>query len=123
MIKVEPIIGVSDVRKSSDWYQNLFDLRSGHGGDSFEMLADQNGQTILNLHIWGEHEHPTLSRTTNNGKGLIIYIKVDNLDETWKLVNQLKPEIDFEPTLSKNSGLMEFAIWDLDGYYLLVTAE
>lgn len=122
-MKLEPIIGVKNVQKSSEWYQKIFELQSGHGGDTFEILNDKNGNTIMNLHIWGAHEHPTLSDSKNNGNGLILYFKVDDLNKAWKKVNELNATIDFEPTLNTNSGLKEFALIDLDNYYLLVSEK
>ena len=40
MIRTEPIIGVKDVEKSSNWYQKLLGCKSNHGGQYFEILAE-----------------------------------------------------------------------------------
>ncbi len=123
-MKIEPILGVKNVQKSSEWYQEVFNLTSGHGGDTFEMLNDKDGQTILCLHVWGEHEHPTIHKSNHsNGNGLILYFKVDDLKMIWQKVNATNTKIEFEPTLNENSGKTEFAIRDLDGYYLLVSKK
>lgn len=50
MIRTETIIGVADVVKSSNWYQSLLGFKSSHGGDAFEILADQDDTVILCLH-------------------------------------------------------------------------
>lgn len=61
MAKLETIIAVKDVAKSSKWYQGLLGLKSTHSGGNFEMLADKNGSVILCIHRWGEHDHPTMT--------------------------------------------------------------
>jgi hypothetical protein len=121
MIRTEPIIGVKDVEKSSNWYQKLLGCKSNHGGQYFEILADENGTVILNLHKWEEHGHPTLSNPKLAGNGLILYFRVDSLDEIWENVKNLNAKIEEEPNLNQNSGKMEFSIRDLDNYYLTIS--
>jgi len=122
MIRTEPIIAVDNVGKSSIWYQALLDCKSNHGGDTFEILADQDGTVILCLHKWGEHEHPTLSNSEiMPGNGLILYFRVDNLDEIWGNAQRLNAVVEEEPNLNPNSGKKEFSIRDLDNYYLIIS--
>ena len=122
MIRAEPIIGVDNVEKSSKWYQELLGCKNAHGGDTFEILADQDDTVILCLHKWGEHEHPTLSSSEiTPGNGLILYFKVDNLEKIWKNAKHLNALIEVEPNVNQNSGKREFAIRDLDNYYLLIS--
>jgi len=121
MIRTEPIIGVENVKKSSKWYQELLGCKSNHGGETFEMLADQDNTIILNLHKWEEHNHPTLSNPKMAGNGLILYFRVDNLDKIWENAKSLNVEIEEEPSLNQNSGKKEFSIRDLDNYYLLIS--
>ena len=122
MTRTEVIIGVENVSKSSKWYQELFGCKSNHGGDSFEILTDKDGTVILCLHKWGEHQHPTLTNPKIHvGNGLILYIRVDNLKKVWDNAQKLNAVIEEEPRLNQNSGKEEFAIRDLDGYYLLIS--
>jgi len=122
MIKNEPIIGVSDVKKSSEWYQNLLDCNSSHGGSTFEMLTDNNGEVFLCLHKWGEHEHPTLSSPQiKPGNGLILYLRVENLNTVWDNASRLNFEIEESRHLNPNSGKEQFCLRDSDGYYLMIT--
>jgi hypothetical protein len=39
-MKIRAMLQVADVVASSQWYQASIGLRSGHGGDEFEMLFD-----------------------------------------------------------------------------------
>ena len=122
MITNEPIIGVRDVEKSSKWYQDLLDCKSGHGGDTFEMLQDYNGSTFLCLHKWGEHEHPTLSNPNiPPGNGLILYLTVQDLNKTWENALDLNAGIEEPKHYNPNSGREQFCLKDLDGYYLMIT--
>lgn len=122
MIKNEPIIGVKDVVKSAAWYKKLLDCHSQHGGDTFEMLADKNGEVFLCLHKWGEHEHPTLSNPSiKPGNGLILYLKVDNLMQVWKNARDMDSKIKEPPHVNPNSGKEQFCLCDLDGYYLMIS--
>jgi catechol 2,3-dioxygenase-like lactoylglutathione lyase family enzyme len=122
MTRLETIIAVKDVAKSSKWYQDLLNLESNHGGDTFEMLADKNGNIILCLHLWGEHDHPTMTDQNNIiGNGLILYFRVENLNEIWTTAKKVKADIHQEPHLNPNSGQNQFTLRDLDGYYLMIS--
>lgn len=61
MTRTETIIAVKNVVISSNWYQELLDCKTSHGGDSFEILTDRDDTVILCLHKWGEHNHPTMA--------------------------------------------------------------
>ena len=123
MTRTEPIIAVKNVAESSRWYQRLLDCKSTHGGDSFEILQDENGTVILCLHHWGEHEHPTmLDPAIPAGNGLILYFRVSDLDKTWANASRLKDGIEQPPHYNPNSGKQQFALRDPDGYYLIVSA-
>lgn len=49
MTRTESIIAVKDVQKSSEFYQNLLNCQSRHGGETFEILTDGD-VVILCLH-------------------------------------------------------------------------
>lgn len=122
MTRLETIIAVKDVPKSSKWYQDLLNLKSNHGGDSFEMLADKNGNVILCLHKWGEHEHPTMKDPSIGvGNGLILYFRVSDLNEVWSNAIKLNLDIEQEPHLNENSGQQQFTLRDLDSYYIIIS--
>ena len=53
------MLQVHDVAASSRWYQSTLNLRSGHGGDEFEMLFDGD-EFVLQLHRLDAHEHGIL---------------------------------------------------------------
>jgi hypothetical protein len=122
MTRLETIIAVQDVAKSSKWYQDLLSLKSKHGGNNFEMLADKNGTVILCLHRWGEHEHPTMKNPNIVvGNGLILYFRVSDLKEVWDKAIRLNIAIEQKPHLNENSGQQQFILRDLDNYYLIIS--
>jgi len=123
MIKTEPIIAVTDVEKSSQWYQQLLGCIGSHGGSFFEILTDHDGAQVLSLHKWGEHEHPTFTHPENAGNGLILYFLVDDLNPIWENAKKMNATIEREPALNPNSGRMEFSVRDLDNYYISVCSS
>jgi catechol 2,3-dioxygenase-like lactoylglutathione lyase family enzyme len=50
------MLQVVDVEASSQWYQNVLGLTSGHGGAEFEMLM-HGDEHLLDLHRLDAHEH------------------------------------------------------------------
>ena len=122
MIRAETIIAVNDVRRSSDWYTQLLGCKSDHGGDTFEVLVDEDGTVILCLHATGEHDHPTMpDNGAERGNGLILYLRVDDLGTVWRKALELNAVIESEPAVNPNSGKMAFALRDPDNYYLLIS--
>lgn len=122
MTRLETIIAVKDVAKSSKWYQDLLNLISNHGGDSFEMLSNSKGEVILCLHRWDEHDHPTMKDpSVTVGNGLILYFRVSNLNEVWTNAIKLNLDIEQVPHLNENSGQQQFILRDLDSFYLIIS--
>jgi len=122
MIRTEPIIGVTDVAGSSAWYQALLNCHSRHGGDIFEILADEDDTVILCLHKWGAHDHPTMADPgIQPGNGLILYFRVSDLQQVWENAQRLHATVEAAPHINENSQMEEFALRDPDGYYIIVS--
>ncbi|WP_333863165.1 glyoxalase [Sphingobacterium sp.] len=121
MVRTEPIIAVENVSKSSLFYQRLFGCTSLHGGETFEILADK-GTVILCLHKWGEHEHPTMIDQKNAGNGLILFFRVDNLQQIFENATLLNAVMEKEIHYNENSLKDQFILRDLDNYYLIVSS-
>ncbi len=121
MVKTEPIIAVKDVLQSSTFYQTLLGCKSAHGGETFEILTD-NDVVVLCLHKWGEHEHPTmLNPEPAVGNGLILFFRVGNLEQVFKNAQALNANIEKEIHYNENSLKNQFILRDLDNYYLIVS--
>lgn len=103
-IKADSIIAVKDVEASSNWYQALLNCRGSHGGDTFEILADEDNSVLLCLHKWGEDEHPTmLDSTITPGNGLILYFRTKNFKKIRDNAKNLAAHIEEDIHLNPNS--------------------
>lgn len=119
------IIGVRDVAGSFSWYQSLFGqplTRPEH--DDFGQLCDSDGTVLLCLHQWGAHEHPPLASPENGkpGNGLLLFFRVDDFGMALERARSLVARFDEEPHVNPNTGTMEFALRDPDGYYVMISA-
>ena len=125
MKRTWPIIGVADVARSFAWYQSLFGqpaTRPAH--DYFGQILDTDGTVLLCLHQWGSHEHPPLTSPDRSqpGNGLLLFFRVDDFAEALPRARALVSVLEEEPHLNPNTGTMEFALRDTDGYYVMVSA-
>ena len=119
------IIGVADVARSFAWYQSLFGqpaTRPAH--DYFGQILDSDGTVLLCLHRWGAHEHPPLASPdrAQPGNGLLLFFRVDDFAEALPRARSLVSTLEEEPHVNTNTGTMEFALRDPDGYYVMVSA-
>ena len=122
MFKIDPIIAVRDVEKSSHWYQSVFGWRSKHGGSDFDILVTQDDQVVLCLHRWGEHEHPTMQNPEiTPGNGLILYIRTEDIHSLRDHLVRSRISIAEDIHLNTNSRRKEFSLRDPDGYYLTIS--
>lgn len=55
-MRPQPLIAVSDVQASSEWYQRLLGCQSAHGGPEFERLV-RDGVLVLQLHSFDVPHH------------------------------------------------------------------
>ena len=119
------IIGVADVARSFAWYQALFGLvAAGPAHSYFGQVVDEDGTVLLCLHQWGAHEHPSLAdpgRATP-GNGLLLFFRVDDFEQALLRARALVPRFEEEPSVNPNTGTLEFALRDPDGYYVMVSA-
>ena len=119
------IIGVRDVRGSFDWYQSLLGLpAAAPAHEYFGQILDSDGTVLLCLHQWGAHEHPSLDspQRAQPGNGLLLFFRVDDFDLSLSKARTLVARLDEEPHLNPNTGTMEFALRDPDGYHVMVNA-
>ena len=119
------IIGVADVARSFSWYQSLFGQpKSAPTHSYFGQLLDTDGTVLLCLHLWGAHDHPTLSSPDQAipGNGLLLFFRVDDFDDALKRARALVSQLEEEPGVNPATGTREFALRDPDGYYVMVSA-
>ncbi len=119
------IIGVRDVPTSFKWYQALFgEPETAPAHDYWGQICDPDGTVLLCLHQWGSHDHPTLMSPdkAQPGNGLLLFFRVDDFDMALQRSRALVPRLDEEPHVNPATGTREFALWDPDGYYVMVSA-
>lgn len=119
------IIGVCDVHASFDWYQSLLGLpQTAPVHDHFGQILDSDGTVLLCLHEWGAHEHPSLMSPDHAqpGNGLLLFIRVENLDLALQQARSLVSRLEEEPHVNPNTGTSEFSLRDPDGYYVTISA-
>jgi catechol 2,3-dioxygenase-like lactoylglutathione lyase family enzyme len=119
------IVGVANVAESFKWYQSLFGLPQTHPAhDYFGQILDSDGTVLLCLHQWGAHEHPTLTSPDQGkpGNGLLLFFRVDDFDMALPRARALVTRLEEEPQMNPNTGTMEFALRDPDGYYVMISA-
>jgi len=119
------IIGVGNVPASFKWYQSLLGLsETAPAHDYFGQILDSDGTVLLCLHEWGAHDHPTLASPDHAqpGNGLLLFFRVDNFDMALTRARALVARLEEEPQMSPNTGTMEFALRDPDGYYVIISA-
>jgi catechol 2,3-dioxygenase-like lactoylglutathione lyase family enzyme len=119
------IIGVSDVARSFQWYQSLLGLPpAAPAHDYWGQILDTDGTVLLCLHAWGAHEHPSLTSPgrAEPGNGLLLFFRVDDFDAAVMRARALVGALNEEPQLNPATGTLEFALRDLDGYCVMVSA-
>ena len=125
MRRMWTIIGVSDVQGSFKWYQSLLGLpETAPAHDYFGQILDSDGTVLLCLHEWGAHEHPSLVSPDHAqpGNGLLLFFRVDDFDMALTRARALVARLEEEPQVNPNTGTMEFALRDPDGYYVMISA-
>lgn len=125
MKRIWTIIGVADVAHSFRWYQSLFGQpQTQPEHDHFGQIVDTDGTVLLCLHRWGAHDHPSLASPgrAEPGNGLLLFFRVDDLDEALPRARALVGKLEEEPHLNPNTGTREFTLRDPDGYYVMISA-
>ena len=123
-MKIDPIIAVQDVQMSANWYERIFNLHNNHGGDNFAVLQDSSGETMLCLHRWEEHHHPSMENPNlAHGNGLILYFKTKDYQAIYDKAKGMQIEMVEDLHRNTNSQKMEFSLYDLDGYYISITED
>jgi catechol 2,3-dioxygenase-like lactoylglutathione lyase family enzyme len=124
MKRLWTIIGVKDVARSVEWYQALLGSSPSHPPhDEFGQIADDDGEVLISLHRWGDHDHPSLAAPEPEpGNGLLLFFRVDDFERALQRAYRLVGELDEAPHRNPNTGTMEFALRDPDGYRVTVSA-
>ncbi|MEW4455190.1 VOC family protein [Bremerella sp. JC817] len=120
----QPMIAVHDVPASSRWYQQLLGCESGHGGDEYEMIVNDRGTLVLQLHRWEAHEHPFMGDPSKKpyGNGALLWFESPAFDEAVARAQQMNAEIVDGPLFNLNAQHREIWVRDPDGYIVVIAS-
>jgi catechol 2,3-dioxygenase-like lactoylglutathione lyase family enzyme len=125
MMRTWTIIGVNDVAASFKWYRSLFGLpEASPAHDYWGQILDSDGTVLICLHQWGAHDHPSLRSAADAapGNGLLLFFRVDDFSNAVQRARALVARLDDEPRINPATGTEEFALRDLDGYHVMISA-
>lgn len=107
-------IVVKDIRRSIDFYQRLgFELLRD-GGDFVELTWEDHRLFLAELSAFRDAHGPAPA-TTPKFPLANVRVMVPNVDEYWKLVNEIGARIII-PLADRYYGLRDFTIADPDGF-------
>ena len=123
-MRPQPLITVGDVPASSQWYQSVLGLRSGHGGAEYEQLFNTAGVLVLQLHHWDAHDHVLLGDESVpiRGNGSIVWFETDDFGDVLRRVDEHHAEIAEGPLENLLAQHREIWLRDLDGYIVVVAS-
>ena len=128
-MRPQPLIAVTDVKRSSEWYQRLLGCRSNHGGTEYEQLVSE-GQLILQLHGFHvRHHHGPIGNPEDvpYGNGVLLWFEVDDFEELMQRaaamgVDIIMPKHRNPPDGDGGPNHWECWMRDPDGYTVVVAS-
>ncbi len=113
---------VRDVEESSTWYQDLLGLKGGHGGNEYELITDDEGNRLLQLHHFDGEEHGDMGLENNGslGAGVLIYVQVEDARTIYFRALEMKADVRLQPTYIRLAYHTELIVRDPDGYRLAI---
>ncbi|HBY62872.1 MAG TPA: glyoxalase/bleomycin resistance/extradiol dioxygenase family protein [Solibacterales bacterium] len=128
-MRPQPLICVTDVQRSSEWYQRLLGCRGHHGGSEYEQLVS-DGQLILQLHSFTVgHHHGAIGDPASRpyGNGVLLWFEVDDFEAVVERaaamgVDVILPNHRNPPDGDGGPNHWECWMRDPDGYTVVVAS-
>jgi catechol 2,3-dioxygenase-like lactoylglutathione lyase family enzyme len=128
-MRPHPLICVTDVERSSRWYQSLLGCRSGHGGAEYERLIHDD-KLVMQLHRFDvEHHHGRLGDPSSRpyGNGLALWFEIEDFDDAVRRAESLDAEVVLRPHRNPSDGPggpahREIWLRDPDGYLVVLAS-
>lgn len=118
----QPLIAIADVEKTSQWYQTILGLESGHGGREYEQLLFEQ-HMVLQLHQWQAHDHSHIGDPKRLiGNGVLLWFESNRFDEIVQKLQTHQIEILEGPKYNPNAHHRDIWFKDLNGYTLVVAS-
>jgi catechol 2,3-dioxygenase-like lactoylglutathione lyase family enzyme len=123
-MRLRPMLQVDDVAASSRWYQDVLGLRSGHGGDEFEMLF-AGEEFVLQLHRLDADEHGILQPQAGaaRGAGVSMWFEAEDrpaFEALFARAEAAGATILEPPHWNPLAHHHESAVVDADGYVVVI---
>ncbi len=120
-MRIQTTLVVDDVEASSNWYQTLLGLTSGHGGKEFEMLMVAD-TIVMQLHRMEADEHPGIgvSADAPAGNRMVIYYESDDVQDSHERAGGMGAEVVAAPHWNELAGHTVFTVRDPDGFVVSV---
>jgi predicted enzyme related to lactoylglutathione lyase len=128
-MRPQPLIAVTDVERSSLWYQRLLDCQSAHGGSEYERLM-HNGSLVLQLHRFDiDHHHGKIGNSADKpyGNGVLLWFEIDDFDAAMSRADSMKADVvmpKHRNPPSGDGGPNHWECWlrDPDGYTVVLAS-
>ncbi|MBI1248859.1 VOC family protein [bacterium] len=123
-MKPQPMIVVHDVEASSRWYQQLLGCQSAHGGKEYEMIINDQGELILQIHLWEVHEHQFMGDPAKRpyGNGTLLWFETPQFDAAFERAKEMQAEIVDGPLVNPNAQHREIWVRDPEGYIVVIAS-
>ena len=120
----QPLIAVRDVPSTSQWYQRVLGLTSGHGGPEYEQLMS-GAVLVLQLHQWDAHEHPHLGdpEVTPYGNGVVLWFHEASIAVAYQTAIASGAEVIEALNVNPLANHREFWLRDPNGYIVVVAGS
>ena len=123
-VEAQPLIAVSDVRASSQWYSELLGvsgLPEHPHRDYYDALASF-GRLVLQLHVWDEENHPNLINraAAPPGHGVLLWFTVEDFEAAVKRSRSLGAEVLEDAHINPAPSQWEIWLRDPDGYVVVI---
>lgn len=128
-MRPQPLLAVTDVERSSRWYQELLGCESAHGGREYERLM-WRGQLVLQLHAFDVlHDHGPIGDVDDRpyGNGLLLWFEVDDIDAAIERATRMQCDVVLPRHRNPpdgSGGPNHWEIWlrDPDGYVVVLAS-
>jgi catechol 2,3-dioxygenase-like lactoylglutathione lyase family enzyme len=129
LMHAQPLIAVTDVEASSQWYQRLLGCESAHGGAEYERLVSE-GKLILQLHRFEvEHHHGHIGDPDDKpyGNGVLLWFELNDFDAAIARAAEMNAEVvvpRHRNPPSGDGGPNHWESWfrDPDGYVVVIAS-